>query len=113
MLEDALSILPYFVTITAHASLTLGPGVLRDTKCHAVAASAISCMDRRPRPLHASGMGVLPHIKKLDEALGHFLVRITWKCGAQRNAERVDTAAARKGTRATATTAYRGAFAPC
>lgn len=33
------------------------------------------------------GMGVLPHIKKLDDALGHFLVQITCKCGAQRIAE--------------------------
>jgi hypothetical protein len=32
-------------------------------------------------------MGVLPHIKKLDDALGHFLVKITCKCGAQRIAE--------------------------
>jgi len=30
------------------------------------------------------GMGVLAHIKKLDDALGHFLVQITYKCGAQR-----------------------------
>jgi hypothetical protein len=34
------------------------------------------------------GMGVLPRIKKLDDALGHFLVQITCKCGAQRIAER-------------------------
>ncbi len=33
------------------------------------------------------GMGVLPHIKKLDDALGHFLVQITCECGAQRIAE--------------------------
>jgi hypothetical protein len=32
-------------------------------------------------------MGVLPNIKKLDDALGHFLVQITCKCGAQRTAE--------------------------
>ena len=32
-------------------------------------------------------MGVLPHIKRLDDALGHFLVRITCRCGAQRIAE--------------------------
>jgi len=33
------------------------------------------------------GMGVLPHIKKLDDAVGHFLVQITCKCGAQRIAD--------------------------
>lgn len=32
-------------------------------------------------------MGVLPHIKKLVDALGHFLLRITCKCGAHRIAE--------------------------
>jgi len=32
-------------------------------------------------------MGVLPHIKKLDDALGHFGVQITCKCGARRIAE--------------------------
>jgi hypothetical protein len=29
-------------------------------------------------------MGVLPHVKKLNDALGYFLVQITCKCGAQR-----------------------------
>jgi len=32
-------------------------------------------------------MAVLRHIKKLDDALGHFLVQITCRCGAQRIAE--------------------------
>ena len=32
-------------------------------------------------------MGVLRHIRKLDDVLGHFLVQITCKCGAQRIAE--------------------------
>jgi hypothetical protein len=32
-------------------------------------------------------MGVLPHIRKLSGALGHFLVQITSKCGAQRIVE--------------------------
>lgn len=44
-------------------------------------------MDGQPRPLHASAIGVLPHIKKLDDALGQFLVQITCKRGAQRIAE--------------------------
>jgi hypothetical protein len=32
-------------------------------------------------------MGVLPHIKKLDDAFGHFLVKISCRCGAHRIAE--------------------------
>jgi hypothetical protein len=32
-------------------------------------------------------MGVLPHVKKLNDALGHFLVRITCRCGAVRECE--------------------------
>jgi hypothetical protein len=32
-------------------------------------------------------MGVLPHIKKLDDALGQFLVQIKCGCGAHRTAE--------------------------
>jgi hypothetical protein len=32
-------------------------------------------------------MGALPHIKKLDDALGHFLVQIQCSCGMRRVAE--------------------------
>ena len=32
-------------------------------------------------------MGALRHIRKLDDALGHFLVQITRRCGARRIAE--------------------------
>jgi hypothetical protein len=32
-------------------------------------------------------MGVLPHVKKLNDALGQFQVQITCKCGSQRIAE--------------------------
>ena len=46
------------------------------------------CMDAmRVFAARCRRMGVLPHIKKLDDALGHFLVQITCKCGAQRIAE--------------------------
>jgi len=41
----------------------------------------------RSSPHDAHAMGVLRHIKRLDDALGHFLVQITCKCGAQRIAE--------------------------
>jgi hypothetical protein len=30
-------------------------------------------------------MRVLPHIKRLDDALGDFLVRVTCPCGASRH----------------------------
>jgi hypothetical protein len=30
---------------------------------------------------------VLPHVKKRDDALGHFLVRVTCPCGTSRNIE--------------------------
>jgi hypothetical protein len=36
--------------------------------------------------LHAL-VRVLPHIKKLDDALGDFLVRVTCPCGASRHIE--------------------------
>ena len=32
-------------------------------------------------------MRVLPHIKKLDDALGDFIVRVTCPCGASRHIE--------------------------
>jgi hypothetical protein len=32
-------------------------------------------------------MAVLPHVKKLNDALDYFLVQITRNCGAQRIAE--------------------------
>jgi len=42
--------------------------------------------DARPPPHHAP-VRVLPHIKKLDEALGDFLVRVTCPCRASRHIE--------------------------
>jgi hypothetical protein len=30
---------------------------------------------------------VLPHVKKLDDALGDFIVRVTCRCGASRHIE--------------------------
>jgi hypothetical protein len=41
-------------------------------------------MDRPRSARHASRMGTLPHIKRLDDAFGMFLVRIVCKCGAER-----------------------------
>jgi hypothetical protein len=38
------------------------------------------------RPHHAL-VRVLPHIKKLDDALGDFLVRVTCPCGTSRRIE--------------------------
>jgi hypothetical protein len=45
------------------------------------------CMDAHRSPEHHTPVRVLPHIKKLDDALGDFLVQITCKCGARRIAE--------------------------
>jgi hypothetical protein len=42
--------------------------------------------DPGPRQHHAP-VRVLPHIKKLDDALGDFLVRVTCPCGASRHIE--------------------------
>jgi hypothetical protein len=44
-------------------------------------------MDALPTRQHHAPVRVLPHIKKLDDALGHFQVQITCKCGARRIAE--------------------------
>ena len=41
---------------------------------------------RPPRALRP-GMRVLPHITKLDDALGDFIVRVTCPCGASRHIE--------------------------
>ena len=39
-------------------------------------------MDAPARRQHHAGVRVLPHIKKLDDALGDFIVRVTCPCGA-------------------------------
>lgn len=44
-------------------------------------------MDARPRPSHHFAVRVLTHIKKLDDAFGQFLVRVTCVCGASRHIE--------------------------
>jgi hypothetical protein len=44
-------------------------------------------MDAVAGRLHDPRHGVLPHVKKLTDAPGHFQVQITCKCGAQRIAE--------------------------
>ena len=38
------------------------------------------------RPHHAP-VRVLPHVKKLDDALGDFIARVTCSCGASRHVE--------------------------
>jgi len=44
-------------------------------------------MDAIARTPHHAPVRVLPHIKKLDDALGDFLVRVTCPCGASRHIE--------------------------
>jgi hypothetical protein len=44
-------------------------------------------MDAIARRPHHPPVRVLPHIKKLDDALGDFLVRVTCPCGAARHIE--------------------------
>jgi len=44
-------------------------------------------MDALGHPQHHAPVRVLPHIKKLDDALRHFGVRISCKCGATRECE--------------------------
>jgi hypothetical protein len=54
------------------------------------AASSLSwyCMDAlRVCAARCRAMGVLPHVKKLDDALGDFIVRVTCACGASRHIE--------------------------
>jgi hypothetical protein len=44
-------------------------------------------MDALARREHHRSVRVLPHIKKLDDALGDFIVRVTCPCGASRQIE--------------------------
>jgi hypothetical protein len=44
-------------------------------------------MDAFPRRQHHAPVRVLPHIKKIDDALGDFLVRVSCSCGASRHIE--------------------------
>jgi hypothetical protein len=44
-------------------------------------------MDAIARRQHHARLRVLPHIKRLDDALGDFLVRVTCMCGTCRHIE--------------------------
>jgi hypothetical protein len=44
-------------------------------------------MDAFPLHQHHARVRVLPHIKRLDDALGDFLVRVTCLCGTSRHVE--------------------------
>jgi hypothetical protein len=44
-------------------------------------------MDALATAPHHSRVRVLPHIKRLDECFGDFLVRVTCPCGASRHIE--------------------------
>jgi len=66
-------------------------------------------MDAPARRQHHAGVRVLPHIKKLDDALGDFIVRVTCPCGASRHIEPVALAriAGRSATLAALATRMR------
>jgi len=61
----------------------------RDLPKHARTVLSVlgDCMDGLTGAKHHARMRVLPHIKKLDDALGDFLVRVTCPCGASRHIE--------------------------
>jgi hypothetical protein len=44
-------------------------------------------MDALARPPHHARLRVLPHVKRLDDCFGAFLVRITCACGTSRHIE--------------------------
>jgi hypothetical protein len=52
-------------------------------------------MDRRACRQHHSSVRVLPHIKRLDDCFGQFLVRVICDCGACREIEPETRAAGR------------------
>ena len=45
------------------------------------------CMDGPASRAHHSRVRVLPHVKKLDDCFGDFLVRVSCPCGASRRIE--------------------------
>jgi hypothetical protein len=45
------------------------------------------CIDRGASRQHHAPVRVLPHIKKLDDCFGQFLVRVVCDCGACREIE--------------------------
>jgi len=45
------------------------------------------CIDRHASRQHHAPVRVLPHIKKLDDCFGQFLVRVVCECGTCREIE--------------------------
>lgn len=56
-------------------------------RCRTVLNARPHCMDALPRRSHHSGVRVLTHIKKLEDCLGQFLVRVICDCGFGREIE--------------------------
>jgi hypothetical protein len=54
---------------------------------HPVPTLARHCMDRHASRQHHARVRVLPHITKLDDCFGQFLVRVSCDCGACREIE--------------------------
>jgi hypothetical protein len=44
-------------------------------------------MDALARPAHHAHVRVLPHVKRLEDCFGDFLVRVTCPCGVSRHIE--------------------------
>src|SRR5215472_1094409 len=64
-----------------------GPPTKTPERIHTAARSPRDCMDALAHPQHHARLRVLPHVKKLDDALGDFIVRVTCPCGASRHIE--------------------------
>ena len=56
-------------------------------KIHSVSHATSYCMDAPAAAPHHAPVRVLPHIKRLDECFGDFLVRVTSPCGTSRHIE--------------------------
>jgi len=51
---------------------------------HTASAGTQHCIDAHARRQHHPPVRVLPHIKRLDDSFGDFLVRVVCECGACR-----------------------------
>jgi hypothetical protein len=69
---------------TRHAAREL-PAMAR--RVHTAPRAAAHCMDVLAPRAHHRAVRVLGHVKKLDDAFGQFLVRVTCACGVSRHIE--------------------------
>jgi len=69
------------------AGLRACPGRCRRRGAHTGRPRLCYCMDGLTHGAHHAPVRVLPHIKRLDECFGDFLVRVTCPCGTSRHIE--------------------------